>query len=569
MMKRATRALAVLTFLLLLLLPFRAEAKKEPGAAGGSPAEVLDGGIPVLSLTIDPEEFQKVIDSTRHEYRAESGSVRIDLPEGWTCGYGEPDIETLGRELPLRYIRGRGNSTWLEEKKPFRFRLAESADLLAMGANEHWVLLANAKDDSLLRNRLAAYAGDALGLACTPKFVPVDLMVNGEYQGSYLLGEQVRIGENRIEIDKIKKSQTGLPEISGGYLISMSPTIKDADTGKFTLKSGLSFLVEEPELDEYDASQQEALQAQKGYIADYLQQVEDAVFGDGFRNADGTAVSDLMDLESAAEYWWVQTFSFNNDAFASTSTYLYKERNGKLYWGPLWDFDRSFWINGDDEDLNCGKMTWLDRLRESCPEYQQILRESWDRFDEILKEMEAEGGVLDRYKEEIRLSWAKDHELRWGELPEEGELDRIVEEIRQNIRLRREAIWRIIDTDLANVFADVTFTADGRTIAKEQVYRWNKIAPQQFPEPPAKDGYVFLGWTDESGQFFGADSRVFSDMTVSAEYRETETAPEPQPEPPEESSENAVKWLAAGILFLLTGGLALTAAGRRNSRRSG
>ena len=331
--------------------PFSACA--ESGASFPDSAETLpesgegfpDHGIPVITLTLDPEEFRKVLESPRHEYQAEACTLRIDVPEGYACEYGPFDETLIGTELPLKYLRGRGNSTWLEAKKPFKLRLEESADILGMGANEHWVLLANAKDESLLRNRIISCIGEAFGLPYTSKFVPVDLVVNGEYQGSYLLGEQVRIGENRIEIDKLKKSVTEEPELGGGYLLAMAPSEKDPEIGKIILNSGLSFLVDTPDFTEYNESQQEALAAQKAYIGNYLQRVEDAVYGEDFRNGQGEALSDLMDLESAAKYWWVQTFAFNDDGFASTSTYLYKVRDGKLYWGPLWDFDRSLWLN--------------------------------------------------------------------------------------------------------------------------------------------------------------------------------------------------------------------------------
>ncbi len=561
MMRR--NVLLILLILLLCALPCRAEAE-------GSVS--VSNHIPVLTLTIDPEEYQKVVGSARHEYRAECGTIRIDVPDGWKCEYGEPDLSVLGTELPLAYIRGRGNSTWLEDKKPFKFRLEEAADLFAMGANEHWVLLAGAMDDSLMRNRLMGYIGDAFGLAYTSKFVPVDLVVNGEYQGSYLLGEQVRVGENRIEIDKIKKSETKEPGISGGYLLSMSPTVKDADAGKFTLASGLSFLIETPELDEYDESQQEAMKAQKDYITAYLQQVEDAVFGEGFRNAAGKSVGELMDLESAAKYWWMQAFSYNNDAFASTSTYLYKERNGKLYWGPLWDFDRSFWINGDDEYLNSGKMLWLDHLRENNPEYQKILRETWERLDEILKEAEAEGGVLDRYKEEIRLSWEKDYALWHGGAPQEDELDQVVENIRLNIRLRREAIERVIDTELNNVFANVRFADGEEVLAQIRLFAGESLSAGDFPGPPEKNGFAFVRWSDEEGRTFDGNTLIYSDMTVRAVYqaKETEQVPETQPGPPdaETDSPDNVIWIVTGSTAVLAAALLITCRRKKEKKLS-
>ena len=126
-------------------------------------------GIPVLSLTIDPDDFQAVLDSPEHTYSAENCSIRIDVPEGYESEYGEIDVSTLGRDISLEYFRGRGNSTWDMPKKPFKIKLAESEDLLAMGENSHWVLLAGSMDTVMMRNRLAAYMGRELGLLFTPE----------------------------------------------------------------------------------------------------------------------------------------------------------------------------------------------------------------------------------------------------------------------------------------------------------------------------------------------------------------------------------------------------------------
>ena len=553
------RLIHIWLFLGLMLLPLGHTVFAEsPESHEAAQEEIPDNGIPVLALTIDPEEFQKVIESQWHEYQAENCTIRIDVPEGWSCEYGPVDEALIGQELRLRYFRGRGNSTWLEEKKPFKFRLEESADLLSMGANEHWVLMANAKDESLMRNRIISYIGDALGLAYTSKFVPVDLLVNGVYQGSYLLGEQVRIGENRIEIDKIKKSQTEEPEITGGYLLSTSPTGNDPEIGKLTLESGLTFLVESPEFDEYDEMEQAALSAQKAYIAAYLQQVEDAVFG---KNAEGASVSDLMDLESAAKYWWVQTFSFNDEAFATTSSYLYKLRDGKLYWGPLWDFDRSLWLSERANFLNKNKMPWLDHLRAYDPAYQQLLRNSWEQLDAVLEELIREGGVLDRYSEEIRLSWEKDYVLWRGKMPMEGEFDAGVERIRQMITLRRKAIRESLDTQLTNVFVTVTFENEGKILAQEELYAGEELSEKRFPLAEEKKGYAFLHWADAQGYIFDKKTAVDTDMTVHAVYQEieTEAGSETVPDLPDdrtsESSTGRIVIYAAAAAAVLAGGI--------------
>lgn len=111
--------------------------------------DLSDNGIPVLSIDIDPEEYQKVIESEKHTYRAECGSISITVPEGYTGDYGDVQLPSQ-EDLQLEYLRGRGNSTWMDAKKPFKFKLKKKKDLLGMGANKHWVLLASAFDGTML-----------------------------------------------------------------------------------------------------------------------------------------------------------------------------------------------------------------------------------------------------------------------------------------------------------------------------------------------------------------------------------------------------------------------------------
>ena len=102
-----------------------------------------------------------------------------------------------------------------------------------MGRGKHWVLLANAYDETLLRNRLTAYLGRRLGLDYTPKMEPIDLYVNDEYKGSYVLAPQIRVDDNSVAIDELGTSDTSEPEVSGGYLLSLDPYENEPDINTF------------------------------------------------------------------------------------------------------------------------------------------------------------------------------------------------------------------------------------------------------------------------------------------------------------------------------------------------
>ena len=92
-----------------------------------------ENGIPVIYLTIDPDDFEEVWQSGEHTYRA-PGQIRITFPEGYTSEYGADLVPDTG-DLDLEYIRGRGNSTWKGAKRPFRLRSSRNGNEQALGTS--------------------------------------------------------------------------------------------------------------------------------------------------------------------------------------------------------------------------------------------------------------------------------------------------------------------------------------------------------------------------------------------------------------------------------------------------
>ena len=146
-LKRYVRRLLLLFPLALGIFPAEADAARAEN----------HNGIPTVFLTVDPNEYALAMSSPDHSYRAEGGTVRIELPEGYGNEFGSVVAQAAGETLSLDYLRGRGNSTWLHDKRSFKIKLQKGADLLGMGKSKHWILLANAFDPSLLRNRLVLY----------------------------------------------------------------------------------------------------------------------------------------------------------------------------------------------------------------------------------------------------------------------------------------------------------------------------------------------------------------------------------------------------------------------------
>lgn len=504
MKKRMAGLSMLLAVLICLTIAVSAFAVK---AADNSLPEFLsDNKLPVISLTIDENAegfatIEEMNSSPDHSVKC-TGTVRITVPEGYTGDYSQ-ELLSDTEELPMEYIRGRGHTTWDTPKKPYKFKLDKKADLLGMGKNKHWVLLANYKDETLLRNRIISYLGDKMGLAYTPKMLPVDLIMNGQYLGNYYLAEQVRVGKTRVNIDELVNTDHQEPEITGGYLLSLALFIAPSVTNDYTTEKNVGFLFDTPSFE----SEDEGTPEQRAYISNYLQQTEDAVFS-------GHA-ADYMDLKSAADYWWIQLFSMNIDAFRTDSTYLYKPRGDKLFWGPLWDFDLSLGRSSSTTaGFNRFPMAWLDHLRENDPEYLELLRSRWVELDKLITDVVRKGGVMDQYIAEIRNSW--EDNLPYSQTQESNpKLD--MEILRTWMKERQNWINQNLDR-LGTVYNTVRFMADDTVVEQRQVYSGEML--KGLPDSPKKEGYTFMGWEYDGELINEYDlPEIWKDSTIRASFK--------------------------------------------------
>lgn len=106
----------------------------------------------------------------------------------------------------LASMKGRGNSTWGKAKKPYNIKLDSKAELFGMEKAKSWCLIANYEDLSLLRNQIVYALGADIGMEETPDCRSVDLYINGEYMGVYLVTEKVEIDKNRVDITDLEKA---------------------------------------------------------------------------------------------------------------------------------------------------------------------------------------------------------------------------------------------------------------------------------------------------------------------------------------------------------------------------
>ena len=494
--------------------------------------------IPTVQINIDESEGTIAEMNSDPAHATECcGDISIRVPEGYVSEYGG---ENPTGTYELEYIRGRGNSTWGPQKKPYRIKLDKKADLFGMGADKNWVLLANYYDYTLIRNKYTYWLGEKLGMEFTPQCVFVNVVVNGEYLGSYYLCEHVRVGKSRIDIDDLEDQPeaTSGSDLTGGYLLSLGTGEGDSDFRTFMTKMSLGFLIENP-----DFSDVKPVEEQYNYIRDYVQQVEDALFGDGFKDKNGKSYTEYMDLQSAVDFYLIQEFSSNGDGYLGGSNYLYKKRNGKLYWGPLWDFDYVAWgatefYGNSVEGFTHASQTWVARMLKDKA-FRNLLLERWKTLKSLLEQSIAEGGEIDRLVAQLYMSQKVNYQVSYTVADSDSELDPETGEkveIDYDSEIQRFKDWirdRISWVD-NNIGKEIKYK-DGKTITfkvGKKVYKKvvlpnrGYLEADQIPTPPKKKGYSFRGWyaKDKNGAEYNVlNYEIVSNVTVYARFVKNDT----------------------------------------------
>lgn len=282
----------------------------------------------------------------------------------------------------LKQIKARGNSTFTyADKKSYQIKLNTASDLL--GNQEQvktWVLLASYFDATQMHDKLMKDLAAKLGLAYTASCNWVNLYYDGEYRGVYLLSEKNSVGAASVAITDMEeayKAQNpsygdnmstalsqnaygqqfqytkGLQEpanITGGYLIELNHNMWDEASG-FKTRQGVAFNVKSPEW---------CGEAAMRYISEYYQDFEDAVYATdksgaytGYNASTGKYFYDYVDMDSLVKVFLLQELALNCDGFIS-SVYFYKDADGKMFAGPIWDQDMTFgtgWTKTNAADI--------------------------------------------------------------------------------------------------------------------------------------------------------------------------------------------------------------------------
>lgn len=351
----------------------------ESTQGGNSGSVTITGTLPVVYLNTT----DGVAITSKEEYV--TGSLYIDP---LNTGY-----EALGSDtLPISgQFKGRGNWTWSGfDKKPYRIKFDAKQKVLGMKKNKHWCLMAAADDwMGFLKNPVGFMLSRAIGLRWTPSTVPVELVLNGQYQGLYFLTEQIRVGNNRVDITEQVDNATD--SVSGGWLVEIDNYYEDGNVTVWEDNDQQVWItMKSPEILSAE---------QRTYIETQLNGLNDAIWGTN--EAD---VWSRLDLDEAVKYYLVQEIMEDCESYHG-SCYLYKDRdrNGeseKWYFGPVWDFGNAYnrgwnnWIY----DYPSFPQYWIGQLA-TWPAFQAKLQEVWWVFhhnykDLVRAEIQAFAGLI-------------------------------------------------------------------------------------------------------------------------------------------------------------------------------
>ena len=214
-------------------------------------------------------------------------------------------------------IKGRGNWTWTTAKKPYLLTLSAPNNIPEMGSGTKWVLLSNSADETNLRNKIVFDLGKKAGNVWAPDCRYVDLYLNGNYNGLYLLSEKIEPESERLNIDLT----------SGDFLCKVDLNERwDTLTSPFLTKMGRTVEISTPQVPGYE---------EKARITNLVEQLEQLI-------ASGKQLENekLINLDSWVHRYLIDEISGNIDADLASSYFYY--HNDTFYAGPLWDYDMTF-----------------------------------------------------------------------------------------------------------------------------------------------------------------------------------------------------------------------------------
>ena len=297
----------------------------------------------------------------------------------WLDNCGIEGYESIGSEeapLPID-IKGRGNYTWRAfYKKPYKIKLAEKQSPLGLDNSKHFILMPHADDLSgYLRDETGFEMSRQLGMDYTPRQLPVEVVLNGEYIGLYFLCEKIRVEKGRVAITEQQDNETDPELVSGGWLLELSGSGNKV-YGQFENNdpAGIWYWFESHSPENFS-------KVQVDYISRLISKTDSCIF---VTDKTDRGWENYIDIYSLSRFYVINEVMSNIEAFCR-SMFLYKDRGEdvKMKYGPVWDFGNSFTLAGTNEFIYNYEtkytFLWLRELLK-FPRFRAAVITVWRKF---------------------------------------------------------------------------------------------------------------------------------------------------------------------------------------------
>ncbi|MBQ4620265.1 MAG: CotH kinase family protein [Clostridia bacterium] len=265
--------------------------------------------VPTIYIDTSSHSMKNIHQSKKNKEKA---SIRVYGDAGENC-YNES----------LNEISGRGNYTWDHcEKKSYNIEFEQEVNLFGMGDAIKWILLANADDPSHIRNKIVFDYANSIGMEYTPKSCWVELYLNGEYVGLYLLCERNEIHRERVNIS-----------YENGWLVSLEveDRLKNQNYPYVITNRGHAFRIHNDD----DFTNDKRLN-----LKNIWENIESILFDTFLSDKEKyEQLSQIINIESWVKKYLIEEI-FSGPDSGLVSQFFYYD-NGFVYAGPVWDYDHT------------------------------------------------------------------------------------------------------------------------------------------------------------------------------------------------------------------------------------
>ncbi|MDR0303373.1 MAG: CotH kinase family protein [Chitinispirillales bacterium] len=401
-------------------------------------------------------------------------------------------------------IRGRGNDSWGNPnayKKSYRVKFDKKQSLFGLELAKSWVLIAQYRDPTLMFNTIAFEYGNRFGLPFNHSFNFVELYLNGEYKGNYLLTEQNQVNPGRVDINE---TEGWFVEMDGYY--DEEPKFKTANYN-------LPVMIKSPEFEPANISNPafDFVRKDLNELCDFMASV----------NFPENGYRDLINMNTFVDFIMIQEVTHNRDVLEGPmSTYLYKDNNNakeelnRINMGPLWDFDCGYGYDYNYNHFNnpnkaSSKIQFFKRFFDD-PIFLVKYKERWnEKYQDII----SINDFIDATAAQIEISAIKNFDSWWY---------RTFPEWTRNHPYEKNDFWEQIEKmkdylTLRIAYLDVELNKvdvipANKTFAS-QTFLYSEIQPQKF---------TLVAYDDMTELSATLKNENLSDFEISTELSKTE-----------------------------------------------